>query len=111
MSDVSTTLLGASLVICPAALELPRALVEWVTMLVVTREGDRRCKLRPSRRAMVTLVHLREHTTLAKTAAGFGISESTGRVIHLLAECDRVGDGRADCSHCEDGDCVVLVMA
>lgn len=29
----------------PAALDLPHALVEWVSMLVVTREGDRRCKL------------------------------------------------------------------
>ncbi|MEV7293575.1 transposase family protein [Streptomyces microflavus] len=46
-------------------------------MLIVTREGNRRCKLRPSRRAMVALVHLREHVTLAKVAAGFGIREST----------------------------------
>ncbi|MFE9305573.1 IS5/IS1182 family transposase, partial [Streptomyces sp. NPDC006856] len=26
----------------PAALDLPHALVEWVSMLIVTREGDRR---------------------------------------------------------------------
>ncbi|MGX1095957.1 hypothetical protein RKD47_006723 [Streptomyces albogriseolus] len=28
-----------------------------------------------------------------------------------LAECDRVGDGRADYSHCEDGGRVVLAAA
>lgn len=98
-------------------------------MLIVPGKGDRRCKLRPSQRAMVALVYLREHSTLAKIAAGFGIGESTAHaytsaVIHLLAdrapgllkvlreadtdfvlldgtlaECDRVGDGRGDYSH------------
>ncbi|MFK4548080.1 hypothetical protein RKD29_007676 [Streptomyces tendae] len=61
----SNTLLRASSVIRPVALDLPRALVEQVAMLIVTREGVRRCRLRPSQRTMVAMVYLREHTSLA----------------------------------------------
>lgn len=53
-------------------------------MLIVTREGDRRCKLRPSPGLLKTL---REHEP------DFVLLDGT------LAECDRVGDGRADYSH------------
>jgi len=91
---------------------LPHALVEWVAMPIVTREGDRCCKLRPSRcantprwrrsppgsgsasppptpapaRAPGLLKTLREHEP------GFILLDGT------LAECDRVGDDRADYS-------------
>lgn len=78
------------MVTCPASLGLPHALVETVTMLIVLREGDRRCRLRPSGRAIVALVYLRHHLTLAQIASGFRISAGTAhacvrQAVTLLA--------------------------
>ncbi|MGW6413437.1 transposase family protein [Streptomyces vinaceus] len=45
-------------------------------MLVATREGDRKCRLPPSRSALAALVYLRKNDTLRQLAAGFGIGRA-----------------------------------
>jgi hypothetical protein len=74
----------------PAGCDLDPDILETVTMVIVAREGERNCKLRPLDRARCTLVHLRKNDTFEQLSAGFGISTATAHrcvtsVTDLLA--------------------------
>ncbi len=54
-------------------------------MLIATRESERRCRVRPSPRALVALVCLPEHEPLAQIAVAFGISIGTAPAYTMAA--------------------------
>ena len=88
----------------PAALDPPHALVEAVTMLIVTREGDRHCTFRPSGRALITLAYLRRHDTPGPTRRGIpGLSEPLSSCVVAGHEGVYGLDGAADAAGCAAG--------
>ncbi|MGX8904660.1 transposase family protein [Streptomyces netropsis] len=66
----------------PAACDLDEELLEVVTMVTVTCDGERTRKPRPYDRARCALVYSREHDTFEQLAAGFDIGTAAWRYVH-----------------------------
>ncbi|WP_209518411.1 transposase family protein [Streptomyces syringium] len=75
-----TPMPGASLVPCPAMLDVPHELIEHVAWLLHARRTEIDspwCRLGCFKQALLALAHLWKNETFAQLGAGFGVSEAT----------------------------------